>query len=317
MKYSLKMYLIVVCALGAIIGLMGNLFLNRPRMFLEVVGFATTTGPFAAAIVIIALFGVRGRRSRLIVVLLLLAPLVLPTLVGWVLPSDPLHLMSTRQLIRKELPGQIETPWIWNELASRVSTGRVTNAEADEAISMFAKHMKTNKPAGWGQPLHWNRGFLNAAFRANLVSDEVLFEFCDAYYGPQIIAKPIPMLVEGQRLPPLNLEYGNPFAGPDMPVELVWDVKQVLIDGKPVQYYGANRMSNRWLAGVTANLPVGEHELVYEVECAYIDAKLLNGVNVYGLPISKWPKARKQWSTTVKVPIKVEALERLKIDGAE
>ena len=308
MKFSLKTYLIVVGVVGAVVGLLGNLLLNRPRMFLEVVNFAVMVGPFLAAIGTIIWLGVKAKRGRLVAwgAALLLAPFVLPSLLGLVLPSNPLSLMSTRQLIQKELPGDIEAPWVWNELASRVSGGSVTQGEANDALALFTRHMKTSKPAGWGMPLHWNRGFLNAAIGAGLLSDDALFEFCDAYYGPQAKAKPIPTLVVGQQLPALELEYGNPFSM-DTPIQLVWNVRQVTLDGKPIQVRGSNRISNRWLGGANEKLSPGDHELAYELECAYIDAKLLKGMNVYGLPISKWPKGRKQWKASVKVPFKVQA----------
>lgn len=36
MKFSLKTYLITLCVGGAVIGVMGNLLLNQPELFLQV-----------------------------------------------------------------------------------------------------------------------------------------------------------------------------------------------------------------------------------------------------------------------------------------
>src|SRR3712207_6018531 len=98
MKFSLKMYLIVVCVVGAVVGLLGNLLLNRPRMFLEVIHSVVMVGPFFAAVATIVWLGLRSKRRGLVAwgAVLLLAPFVLPSIDGLVLPSNPMSLMSTR-----------------------------------------------------------------------------------------------------------------------------------------------------------------------------------------------------------------------------
>ena len=52
-------------------------------------------------------------------------------------------------------------------------------------------------------------------------------------------------------------------------------------------------------------LPPGDHELVAELECAYIDENKLVGPNVYELPVKSWPPARKQWQQSVAATLRV------------
>lgn len=263
------------------------------------------------------------KRSRPLVIwggCLLAMPVVVLALLMFVLPSgNPLRVLSTQRLIQQRLPAAMDTPMVWMELGDRAQNGKLTAAEADEAVVALADYMKTNKPGGWKQPLSWQQRFFTAGLQAKLISNAAMLKLCDAYYGTQPVVQPIPSMLDGPQNVSLQVNYGTPFPHAAFGVELVWDVKQVLLDGKPVpnaamgqyngkryQWSGMGRFVDHWNKNLSIDLEAGEHEFVFELECAYIDASKLSGQETWRVPVGQWPKARQRWSTRVKVPFTVE-----------
>ncbi len=123
--------------------------------------------------------------------------------------SQGLGLLSTKELLQKRLAAQVDEPWIWRELEQRLAAGKLTQQEVDDAVNILIAHMKTTAPGGWDQPFHWQGDFLKAASAAGMISDPVLLDLCDAYFGAK--AKILPLLRVREDSDALNLEveYGS------------------------------------------------------------------------------------------------------------
>jgi hypothetical protein len=225
--------------------------------------------------------------------------------------GNPSQLLTTRRLIEQRLPQRIDDFMVWQELERRQANGGLTADDVNDVFEALTLHLKTNQPAGRNQPLSWQRGFIGKAVSGKLVSDETVMKLCDAFFGPQPIVKPIAPVVEGQPGVQVELEYGNPWvSNSGLGVELLWDVKKVELDGKLIKPTQVTRFVNYWHGYCNGPLPAGDHELKFEVECAYADEIAAKGMygSVNNRP-SQWPKAKKSWTTTVTAPVKVEAAE--------
>jgi hypothetical protein len=312
MKFSLRTFLVVLCVGGAAVGIMGKLLLEDPQMFLAVLMVGTTVGPFLLATGTIIAIGVRSRRRKLAlwgVVLTLLPVLAILWRLVFVSTGNPVQLLTTRRIIVHQLPKEIDLPWVWRELKRRLDNGRLTRDDVNDAIRALTTHMKATRPTGWNQPLSWQRDFLGAAVSGKLVSDDVLLELCDAFFGPQPNVKPLPPILVGQTGFQLAIEYGNPWAfNSGIGTDLLWDVKQVTVDGAVMKVPRPNRFAQHWDGFCEGSLAPGDHEVKIEVECAYVDQQSGQTINQAAkIPPSQWPKAKKRWTTTVTVPLKVNA----------
>ncbi len=312
---SLRFCLFAFLAIGVVAGLLGRLFFRNLEVFLAVFSMICTAGPFLAAVITIVTLGTRQRpRSRGLVIwgiFLLLTPIVgmgalllARAMLGPQLSS--MTTLSNQQVIEQELVKRIDEPWVWNELESRLNAGKLNQAEVDAAINKLIAHMKATKPEGWDQPFHWQDDFLAAARQADIVSEPVLFDLCDVFYGPQPRIQPLPRVRESAQGIDITVQYGNTWdSHSGLGLKLVWEVTQVRLDGQPVEFRQNHRHSEQWGGRYEGALSAGAHEITVEVECAYIDPDKLIGLNEYDLPKSQWPKPRKQWKQTVAAPLRV------------
>lgn len=310
MKFSLKTYLITLCLAGAVLGGMTKLFLEQPEIFLRLLMMGSTVGPFLLAVGTIVRLGLKTPRRMGLVAwagLLLATPLIAFGSIALLWPSgNPLRVLSTQRLIANRLPAQVDSPWVWNELADRLNAGKLTREQVNASIDTLITHMRTSKPAGWNQPLSWQRTFLNAARQAKLLSDEELIKLSDAFFGTQPTVVPISPTVAGPQSTSLSIQYGNPWSdNSGLGVDLLWDVTQVTLDGVPVKINSINRFAQSWSATYNGKLEAGEHELEIDVECAYVDSNTGTATNGRQLPVAQWPKGLKRWTVKVKVPVKV------------
>src|SRR3954452_7564646 len=313
MKFSLRTFLIAVCVVGAVAGVMGKLLLENPEAFVAVWMIGTTVGPFVLAVMTIVTVGVRSRRKGLLAWAAVLLVLPFTGLVGRLvlMPSgNPVQLLSTQRLIQYRLPKQMDEPWVWQELKRRLGNNSLSREDVEDSIVALTDHMKATRPAGWNQPLSWQQGFIDSAVQGKLMSKETWLNLCEALFGAQPTVKPIGPVPAGQRGIQVRVEYGSPWASNSgIGVELLWDVKQVLLDGVPLKITNPNRFVNYWVAYCDGPLKPGDHELKIDVECAYADNKLVNFHNAGLLKINQWPKGIKRWSTTVTAPVTVSAPE--------
>lgn len=313
LRISLKMLLILLLAVGAGIGLLGRLFLSNPQVFFAVVGGLSTIVPFLLAISTIFVLGFRGKRQGLMLWsgLLILMPIIGISVIFFgqrFVGSSPSNLavQNTQMLIEEQLRKRVNEPWVWNELERRVTTGSLTAEQADEAVGVFIAHMKSSKPEGWDQPLHWQDEFLKAATQAGLISDPVMYELCDAFYGPKPVIRPLPRLRAGDSGFDITIKYGSTWSNNSgLDLQLVWDVNQVLVDDKPVEAKRSHRSRDSWHGQCKGDLTAGEHKIAVEVEAAYIDNKKLIGLSTHDLPKKNWPIAAKRWKQTVSIPMRV------------
>jgi hypothetical protein len=219
-----------------------------------------------------------------------------------------LGMLSTPQILQQQLPNQVDQPWVWDELERRLQTGSLTQQDVDAALKALTTHMKTKRPNGWNQPLSWQADFVKAAVQAGKISEPVFLALCDAFYGPKPTIRPLPRVREDQPGFGIGVEYGSPWSSHSgFGVELVWEVRRVLLDGQPVEVRQNYKVGDRWSARHDGSLKAGDHEVTIEVEGAYIDQAKLIGLNAADLPASRWPKARKRWKKSVSAPLKVYA----------
>jgi hypothetical protein len=224
-----------------------------------------------------------------------------------------LSVLSTQQLIQRQLPTQVNQPWVWNELERRLQVGSLAPQDVDAAIKKLTSHMTTTRPNGWDQPLSWQGDFVKAAVRAGKISEPVYLALCDAFYGSQPVIQPLPRVREGEPGFAVEVAYGNTWGHHSgLGAELVWEVRRVLLDRQPLDVRQNCKLGQRWSAYHDGSLKAGDHELTVEVECAYIDQDQLIGLNAADLPANRWPKARKRWKQSVSAPMKVySASERI------
>jgi len=176
------------------------------------------------------LAGIRGRRWGLVMWggMLLLMPLLgigfFAIMTATVRPGPGgLGVLSTTQLIRTRLPTEVEQPWVWRELQPQ---------QVDSAVQAMIAHMTKTRPAGWNQPLTWQRDFVVAARQSGAISEPVLFALCDAYFGPAPVLQPVERIREGKAGLGLQVNYGTVWATDSgLGVTLLWQVDRVLMDG--------------------------------------------------------------------------------------
>jgi hypothetical protein len=295
-------------------------------MFQAVVGMLSTLGPFLLAIGTILWIGFRAKPNRrwgliawgvallvlpfvgmgVMIVGYQIAPLIASPTPGRPLSPGELRSVGTQQLIEQHLPNRIDEPWVWNVLAARLHAGELSQQEVDDAIEQLVAHMKTTRPEGWDRPLSRHSDFIKAAVGAGLISEPVLLDLCDAFFGPKPLLRPLPRVREGQVGFQLEIEYGSTWAdNSGLPLALLWDVNRVLLDGKPLEVRQASRHFEGWSGRHEGSLPAGDHEMTVEVQCAYVDRTKLIGLQAHRLPVERWPQARKQWKLTVSAPLKV------------
>lgn len=316
MRISLKWMLIALVLLGAGLGLLGRMFLRHHEVFQIAVSILSTIVPFLLAIGTLIVYGRRHRSRGLILWALFI--LVMPVIgFGTIFLSEALlrpgpgglGVMTTQQIIATELPQKYDEPWVWNELTARLQNGKLTGEEANAAILELAGQMKAAKPGGWDSPMHWQDKFIEAAMAAGLLSDEAVFAFCDAFYGTEPTVEPLQRLRAGLSPNiPLRVQYGSTWAEHSgLPVHLLWTVDKATIDGEPIKLrHGHHNVRSADLnTRFEHDLAAGDHKLVLEIECAYIDADKLFGLDTNNLPLDRWPQARRRWTKKIEVPFKV------------
>lgn len=327
-QISLRTLLIVLIGAGVGAGLLGRMFFHSADLFQAAVGLGSSVLPFLLAIGTIFWIGVRTRRKRLVAWggMLLAMPLLgwglLFTLQYFAGPSPGnLGVLSTRRLIDQQLPNQIDQPWVWNELQRRLQAGSLSPQEVDDAVRQLTAHMTATRPQGWDQPLSWQSSFLTEASQADSISDRALLGLCDAFYGPKPLLQPLPRIRAGASGFDIMVHYGSTWGDhTGLALELVWEVGQPRLDGKPLDVRQLHKNGEQWWGRYEGTLPAGQHELVLDFDCAYIERAKLIGLDAGNLPTSGWPKPTKQWKQTITAPLKVysaeEPIVRLATDPA-
>jgi len=216
---------------------------------------------------------------------------------------------ETLQQLLQQLPYHVQEPWVWDELAHRQQAGSLSKKDVDNAVKILTAQLTAKWPEGWHQPLTWQNNFLAAATKAGMISPPVLFDLCDAVYGPKPIIGPLPRWREGKAGLQIYVAHGSVWDSQNqacLGLQLLWQVERVSLDGKLIeirQLINASG-SQRW-GPFSGALKAGDHRVVVEVQCAYVDPGKMIGLNAADLPVDRWPKARKRWKQTVSAPLKV------------
>jgi hypothetical protein len=136
----------------------------------------------------------------------------------------------------------------------------------------------------------------------------VQLALCDAYFGPRPRVKlGTPSLNADDTRFIVDVEYGNHWAGNSgLGVELVWVLKQVLLDGNTVKLSNFQKHFGRQATMVVeSGLTPGDHTMEMQFDCAYVDSSLVSGADTNTLTPDQCPKTRRRWLATVTVPVKV------------
>ncbi|NOZ39030.1 MAG: hypothetical protein GXP24_02235 [Planctomycetes bacterium] len=316
MRISLKWLLIGFTFFGAALGLLARSLFHSPDVFRLVVGLLATAVPFLLAVGTIIRLGYRSHQKRLLAWgwLLALAPVcgfLVLFIANKYIGTAPggIGILSNAILINQRLPQQIDGPWVWRELSRRGKNNSLSQSEVDSAIRKLIAHMKKTKPQGWNSPLPWSDNFLKDANAGKLISDPVVIDLCDAFYGNQLQIERITRLREGESTLQLSVSFGNPWSdNSGLPAHLLWTVSQVLIDGKSVQIEQPRHFGQQWNGNYRGLFDAGDHELTVELDCAYVDTDKLLGIRSGANESFRWPKqTRKKWKQTVKTTFKVFA----------
>src|SRR5262249_31487595 len=156
---------------------------------------------------------------------------------------NPLSVLSTQHLIANRLPNHVQEPWVWQELERRLTAGNLTKAEVDQAIGELTADMTRAAPAGWNKPLPWQQGFIKSVLKNGMISQPVYFALCDAFYGPTPVVTLASLgLNEHDTRFRFDIKYGSTWSDSSgLGTGLVWDVKQVLLDGNLVKVRNLSR----------------------------------------------------------------------------
>jgi hypothetical protein len=216
-----------------------------------------------------------------------------------------------------------DSPWDWQELQRRYSTGSLDNNGAAQAIDQLIAFLsKKSNPANSG-PLHWADTFIAAANAGGAMSPEQHKRLAQAYYGVS------PTVVTNSRASagkPLHfrLTYGGHW---DLPGDdFVYALKAVTLeDGRVLtavsEYDSVARRGKAspdldLLSGdeswsidgdvITQDLPPGEHTLTFVTDIAVVGKNSVRKTssNRPG-QAANWPTGGLRWSADSSVKLTV------------
>jgi hypothetical protein len=214
-----------------------------------------------------------------------------------------------------------DSPWDWQELQRRYSTGSLDNSGAAQAIDQLIAFLsKKSRPANNG-PLHWAEPFIAAANAGGAMSLEQHKRLAQAYYGTSATVVTNPRASAGKPLH-FRLTYGGHW---DLPGDdFVYALKAVkLEDGRVLtavsEYDSVARRGKAspdldLLSGddswsidgdvITQDLVPGEHTLTFVTDIAVVGKNSVRKTssNRPG-QAANWPAGGLRWS--VETPVKV------------
>ncbi len=198
-----------------------------------------------------------------------------------------------------------DEPWAWRDLERRLGARQLSYEQVAIAIDQLITHMTTNRPDGWNEPLHWKKGFLEAAYQSNSISQEQLFALYDAFFGPAPKVDSFNRVRQTITKITVRSRYGGPW---DLPFSLkpLHDVRRVTINGAAVEFTPTHHHEEHLYGSIPLVLKPGSYEVEFEFDLALIDDKHLLGFD-YNTRSAQWPEALRRWTKTVKVPLSVYA----------
>lgn len=309
-QFGLRAMLVGLTVSGVGLGILGKLYFTNYAVFYGIASGLVTIVPFLLAVGTVIRLGVKANQVTLTIwgLTLLLTPVVGMCLLFWLQtmagPSmSGFGLMSNQRLIR-EIAKAGDGPPIWRELERRQKKGTLSSRETDEAIRQLVAFMKQRMPKGWNRPLTWQDDFVRAARAADAISQPVLLELCDEYFGTTPKLAPI----DASRGGPLEvrLNFGTPWGRENhsgLDVSHLWTVGRVTVDGQEVEIERPHRFAQQWSGTTKGDLPSEPKELVASVEIAYVKSSKMIGIDDDDLSPDRWPTAIKRWTTEVRIPL--------------
>ena len=114
---------------------------------------------------------------------------------------------QTTAQILAGLPKVVDEPWSWQELQSRLKSGKLSSQEADAALATLIADLNKHPKRPSGSPLSWSDNFIADILQNNLVNQQRMAQLAQAYYRQPCditmsttvrTGKPIECLLEGE-----------------------------------------------------------------------------------------------------------------------
>ena len=313
-QIGLRTMLIVLLTAGSIIGVWGRLYMTQPEVALFVLMLCSTVLPFLFAIILLFRLAPSAKSPsliRLAATMCLLLPFVgglATTLLArfGMARMGPMGLanLSTDKLIKQELPGKIDEPWVWDELENRLARKVLKNSEVNEAVQVLIKHMKTTAPEGYNKPLSWQGDFLVAAREGGNVNQELLFQVYEAFLPSGM--PELDRVRDDAKQTSISIDYGSTWADHrDLGFKLLAEISDVRVNGASRTLKDSFKHRRGQSSELVGPFEKGEHELEVEVMYAFIETSKLVGLDASALPSTQWPTALKTWSKVYKSKLHV------------
>lgn len=256
------------------------------------------------------LFGVYRRRPRLMlagVAVLVLPFLLIAAMTFWAASRNPRRTSRSTASVIANLANTMDEPWDWQILETRFTDGSLTREEATAAIDQLIAYLKAN-PSPTARPLQWERRFVEWVMNAGFVSNEQLGRLGEVFYQSTVRLE-FPQRVRQGEKPRFRMEAATAWQLPGM--KTVQALRIVTVDGTPVMVVPRNSSidsvhglsvadyGNSGIQGeIGADLNVGQHELVFEIDCGLLDDDASLDPRLRGCPgqRDRWPSPRHVWS---------------------
>lgn len=312
-QVSLKMTLIALGILGAVLGLMGRLYRFEPELCLQIIQWSLLLG-YVVAMFALVVQQRRHRTSEKAVnpwLSLSMSGLVLVwLLVSWSgLTKSDLSRLPTWYLVQRKLftfrdDGQlVDDSNVWRELERRVMNSQLAKSDAELIFSELEESILQQADSPKWQHFSTASTLRTIADR-ELVSDEQLVGLAEAYYGkpPDTSLR----LRTAENPLRLGIRYGHIGVDRQHPTKLIWYATKVQVDGEDVAFSnGVGSLA----ATINRHLELGEHEVVVELDCAFV---MHDALRTFGgsCPHSEWPEnLLKRWTEKVVIPVTVFTAE--------
>jgi hypothetical protein len=237
---------------------------------------------------------------------------------GRSLARRPAQASRSNAALISALKNTANQPWDWQEIEQRHAAGRLSNAEAGEALDHLIASLAT-LPTPGQQPLSWARPVVEQFDGAGAITDEQFLRLAQAFYGNRPTVRLGPAVRE-KSTPRFSVEFAGPW---DLPgVQNVKALRQVKTpDGRTVELapeydfgapgedlrdpdqfsaQGSNALGGR----LKLDLPPGEHTLTFVVDAGVLREGTAPQI-LQNRPgqAAHWPRPRARW--TMEVPVKL------------
>ncbi len=217
--------------------------------------------------------------------------------------------------VLKSLKTTVNQPWDWSELTSRLNAGKLSQAEAAQAVEVLIADLNS-RTGGNAQPLVWSGNFVQRVDAAGDVTDEQYLRLAKSFYGLPAVSLPS-RVRQGGKIQ-FRVKLGGPWSlsGTES-VRALRTVKTA--DGREIDAVGSNDRGKTpnpdYLSAsqgqdipgyLRADLPPGDYLLTFVIDCGVLQAQTAPRM-VEGRPGQSkyWPSGRARWTEEVTMPLTV------------